>query len=153
MHNPPDILTLAYKQTLMQEQLVMLQEREQQIPGSVQYTINRYRRNPQWNIEDTGMMVYHYGKSEKRENYLELRFCVSGNVYCRKKDTECDMCQFSASKTCMERVDSVDVVSFKFLPPMVTDNCSTSFTKPVNNVFVSLAVADILPSISAIALI
>ena len=57
MHNPPDILTLAYKQTLMQDQMVLLKEKEQQIPGSVQYTINRYRRHPQWNIEDTGMLV------------------------------------------------------------------------------------------------
>src|SRR5690606_34409512 len=81
MHNPPDILALAYKQTFMQDQLVLLQERQQQIPGSVHYTINRYTRQPQWNIEDTGMMVYHYGKSETEENFLELRFCVSGNVY------------------------------------------------------------------------
>ena len=116
MHNPPDILTLAYKQTFMQGQLVLLQERVQQIPGSVQYTIDRYSRHPQWNIEDTGMMVYHYEKNRPKENYFELRFCVSGNVYCRKKNTECDMCQFGASKTCVERADSVDVVSFRFSP-------------------------------------
>ena len=116
MHNPQDILALAYKQNLMQDQLVLLQERVQEIPGSVQYTINRYSRNQQWNIEDTGMLVYNYEKKAAKENYLELRFCVSGNVYCRKKNTECDMCQFSASKTCMERADSVDVVSFKFSP-------------------------------------
>jgi AraC family transcriptional regulator len=116
MHNPPDILALAYKQNLMQEQMLLLQEKGQQIPGSVQYSIKRYYRNTQWNIEDTGMMVYHYEKTIPRENYLELRFCISGNVYCRKKDTECDMCQFSASKNCVERVDSVDVVSFRFSP-------------------------------------
>lgn len=116
MHNPPDILALAYKQVPMQNQLQLLQEKQQQIPGSVQYTIKRYYRNIQWNIEDTGMMVYHYEKSGQKENYLELKFCVSGNVYCRKKDTECDMCQFSASKNCMERVDSLDVVSFRFSP-------------------------------------
>jgi AraC-like DNA-binding protein len=116
MHNPPDILALAYKQTPMQGEMQLLQERQQQIPGSVQYTINRYRRNPQWNIEDTGMMVYHYTKNEPSANYFELRFCVSGNVYCRKKDTECDLCQFGDSKGCVERVDSVDVVSFKFSP-------------------------------------
>lgn len=116
MHNPPDILALAYKQVPMQNQLQLLQEKQQQIPGSVQYTIKRYYRNIQWNIEDTGMMVYHYEKSSQKKNYLELKFCVSGNVYCRKKDTECDMCQFSASKNCMERVDSLDVVSFRFSP-------------------------------------
>jgi AraC family transcriptional regulator len=114
MHNPPDILTLAYKQAPMQDQMILLQEREQQIPGSVQYSISRYSRHPQWPVEDTGMMVYHYEPSSPRENYLELRFCLSGNVYCRKKDTECDSCQFGASKQCMERVESTDVVSFRF---------------------------------------
>jgi AraC family transcriptional regulator len=125
MHNSPDILALAYKQNLMQDQLVLLQERQQQIPGSVQYNIKRYFRNVQWNIEDTGMLVYHYEKNTARENYLELKFCVSGNVYCRKKDTECDMCQFSASKNCVERVDSVDVVSFRFSPMQLSQ-----FVKP-----------------------
>jgi AraC family transcriptional regulator len=116
MHNPPDILTLAYKQAPMLDQMVMLQEKQQQIPGSVQYSIKRYRREIQWNIDDTGMMVYHYERTEPARNYLELKFCFSGNVYCRKKETECDMCQFSASKNCMERVESVDVVSFRFSP-------------------------------------
>ncbi len=116
MHNPPDILSVAYRQSLMQDQLVLLQEKQQQIPGSVQFSIQRYHRHPQWTIEDTGMMVYHYVKSAPRENYLELKFCLSGNVYCRKKDTECDRCQFSASPHCQERVDSLDVVSFKFSP-------------------------------------
>ncbi|MBL0268876.1 MAG: helix-turn-helix transcriptional regulator [Chitinophagaceae bacterium] len=125
MFNPPDILSLVQHQPLMQGDLQMLQQRQQQIPGSVQYSIYRYRRNPQWSMEDTGMLVYHYNSSTPKENYLELRFCVSGNVYCRKKDTECDMCQFSASKTCMERVDSVDAVSFRFSPMQLSQ-----FIKP-----------------------
>src|SRR5436190_5047337 len=125
MHNPPDILALAYKQNLMQDQMTLLQEKEQQIPGSVQYTIKRYHRNVQWNIDDTGMMVYHYQKNNPRENYFELKFCVSGNVYSSKKDTECDMCQFSASQNCVERVDSVDVVSFRFSPMQLSQ-----FVKP-----------------------
>ena len=116
MHNPPDILALAHKQQLLQDELVLLQQRQQQIQGSVHYSIHRYNRHSQWNIDDTGMLVYHYEKSEPGENYLELRFCISGNVYCRKKETECDMCQFAASRHCMERVDSVDVVSFRFSP-------------------------------------
>jgi AraC family transcriptional regulator len=128
MHNPPDILALAYKQNLMQEQMVLLQEKEQQIPGSVQYSIKRYYRNTQWNIEDTGMMVYHFEKSNPRENYFELKFCVSGNVYCRQKDTECDMCKFNASKNCVERVDSVDILSFRFSPAHLSQ-----FVKPRKN--------------------
>ena len=116
MHQPPDILTLAYKQAPMQGQMHLLHERDRQIPGSVQYIIKRYHRHPQWNIEDTGMLVYHYEKNKPTENYLELKFCVTGNVYCRQKDTECDLCKFNASKTCVERVESMDVLSFKFSP-------------------------------------
>ena len=125
MHTPPEILTIAYKQTMMQDQMVMLQEKEQQIPGSVQYNIKRYYRHPQWNIEDTGMLVYHYQKTSPKENYLELKFCVTGNVYCRQKDTECDMCKFHDSRNCVERVDSVDVLSFKFSPTNLSQ-----FVKP-----------------------
>jgi AraC-like DNA-binding protein len=125
MHVPPDILQIAYKQNLMHNDMQLLQEKVQQIPGSVQYTINRYRRHPQWNMDDTGMLVYHYEKSDKKANYLELRYCVSGNVYCRKKNTECDMCQFSASKNCVEKVESVDVVSFRFSPRQLSQ-----FVKP-----------------------
>lgn len=114
MIQPQDILSLAHKQPIMQEQLVLLQERDQQIPGSVQYVIRRYHKQPQWSMDDVGMIVYNYKKTAPKENYLELRFCVSGNVYCKKKQVECDNCRFNASKSCEERIDSIDVVSFRF---------------------------------------
>ena len=114
MFNPPDILTLAYKHPIMHDQLMLMHEREQQIPGSVQYSIRRFRKNPQMNMEDTGMMVYHYKKNESQENFLELRFCISGNVYCRDKEVECDQCKLQSSRNCSERMDSVDILSFRF---------------------------------------
>ncbi len=116
MHQPPDILSLANKQPVMQDELVLLHEKDRQIPGSVQYVIKRYLKHPQWNLEDMGMMVYHYKRDKPKENYFELRFCVAGNVYCRQKDTECDSCKFNASRNCTERVESVDVMSFRFSP-------------------------------------
>src|ERR1700716_662968 len=125
MHQPPDILDLANKQPILHDELHMLQEKEQLIPGSVQYVIRRYHKFPQWCVEDTGMLVYHYEKSQPSENYLELKFCVTGNVYCRQKDTECDMCKFHDSRNCVERVDSVDVLSFKFSPTNLSQ-----FVKP-----------------------
>jgi AraC-like DNA-binding protein len=99
---------------VLQDELRLLQEKEQQIPGSVQYVIKRYQRLPQWNVEDTGMLVYHYEKSEPSKNYLELNFCVTGNVYCKQKDVECDFCKYSSSRNCSERVESMDVMSFRF---------------------------------------
>ena len=67
---------MAYRQPILQEDLHLLQEKDRQIPGSVQYTIRRYSRQPQWNLDDTGMMVYHVKKDDPGRNYLELRFCV-----------------------------------------------------------------------------
>jgi AraC-like DNA-binding protein len=74
------------------------------------------------------VLSYHYEKNNPAENYLELKFCVSGNVYCRKKQVECDYCNLTASKTCVEKVDSVDVVSFSFSPVYLNQ-----FAKAHNN--------------------
>ena len=125
MHQPPDILALANKQPVLQDELHLLQEKEQQIPGSVQYIIRRYHKFPQWSVEDTGMLVYHYERNQPSENYLELKFCFTGNVYCKQKDTECDLCKFNASRTCGERMDSMDVMSFRFTPVQLSQ-----FVKP-----------------------
>ena len=116
MEQSTDILALAYHQPLMQGQMVLLHEKERNIPGSVKYTIKRFQKEPQWNMDDTGMLVYHFEKNNPRENYLELKFCVSGNVYCRQKQTECNFCKFNSSATCIEKVESVDVLSFSFKP-------------------------------------
>ena len=125
MHHSPDILAFSQRQPIMQDELHVLQEKEQQIPGSVQYTIRRYQRLPQWSAEDTGMLVYHFQKSEPEKNYLELKFCISGNVYCRHKDSECDQCKVNSSKTCTARVDTIDVMAFKFSPVQLSQ-----FVKP-----------------------
>ncbi|HYE53999.1 MAG TPA: AraC family transcriptional regulator [Chitinophagaceae bacterium] len=125
MHSPLDILSLAYKQPVLQDDLELLQEKEQQIPGSVQYVIKRYRRKQQWNVDDAGMLVYHYKPKDPKENYLELKFCVSGNVYCRQKNIECDLCKHNASRSCVERVESLDVLSFRFSPAQLSQ-----FVKP-----------------------
>jgi AraC family transcriptional regulator len=120
MNYTADILTLAYKQPFMQGELEVLQQVDRMVPGSVKYSINRYKKHPLWSLEDTGVLVYHYEKNNPEENYLELKFCVSGNVYCRQKQSECDFCKFNTSKSCIEKVDSVDVVSFSFSPTYLT---------------------------------
>src|SRR5690606_5073575 len=111
---PPDILSLAYNQPVMHGQMVLIQEKEQQIPGSVQYFIKRYQRNPQWTVDDTGMMIYHFRKDDPRENYLELKFCVTGNIYCNQKNVNCGECKSGIFNNCSNKVDTIDVLSFKF---------------------------------------
>ncbi len=89
----------------------LLQEKEQLIPGSVQYTIKRFKKTVTTDIQDKAIMVYHLQKDEPQENYLELKFCISGNTYCRAKNTECDSCKFNHSINCDEKLETVDLVS------------------------------------------
>ena len=98
----------------MQQDLEILQDVDRTVPGSVHYTIKRYKKQPMWEIEDTGILVYNYERNNTSANYLELKFCVTGNVYCRKKQTECDYCKFNDSKNCVEKVESMDMLSFRF---------------------------------------
>jgi len=120
MHQPLDILNIAHKQPIMLGQMELLLDTDRSVPGSVHYHIKRYRKEPQWNMDDSGMLVYHYKKNNPEENYLELKFCITGNVYCRQKQTECDFCKLNASKGCIEKVESVDVLSFSFKPSYLT---------------------------------
>jgi AraC family transcriptional regulator len=125
MHSPLDILSLACKQPILHDDLQLLHEKEQHTPGSVQYVIRRYRKLPQANMDDAGMLVYHFKKKDPAENYLELRFCMSGNVYCKQKDTDCNNCKYNSSKSCPEREETMDVTSFRFLPGQLSQ-----FVKP-----------------------
>ena len=120
MHPTKELITIPQQPSLLFNELDVLQDIDRSVPGSVHYTITRYKKQLQWSFEDTGMLVYHYEKNNPSANYLELKFCVSGNVYCRQKEIECDSCKFNASNGCIEKVDSVDVLSFVFKPAYLT---------------------------------
>ena len=87
-----EILSVALHRPAMQGQLELVHHKVQKIPGTVQYTINRYRKLTNINFEDTGIMVYNYKPEDRKESHLELIFCVTGNRYCKKKDSECNFC-------------------------------------------------------------
>jgi AraC-like DNA-binding protein len=112
----PNILDLASNRPLLTDELEVLQEIERNVPGSVKYSIKRFLKQKHWNIEDTGILNYHLNPDHPDDNYLELNFCVSGNFYCREKQTECDFCKFNASEGCIEKLESVDVLSFIYSP-------------------------------------
>jgi AraC family transcriptional regulator len=132
MFQPLDILNIANKQPLMQGQMDLLQNLDRSVPGSVRYQIKRFRKQPEWNMEDSGMLVYHYEKNNPAEHYLELKFCITGNIYCRQKQTECDYCKLNASKACIEKIESVDVLSFSYKPSYLTQ-----FVKGKKNMSIS----------------
>lgn len=135
MNTYTDILSIANKTPVMIGDFELLLDVERLVPGSVNYSIKRYRKLALWDIDDTGILVYHFEKNNPDSNRLELKFCVSGNVYCKQKQTECDFCKYNDSKSCIEKVDSVDVITFSFTPNYLaqfTNNSSqTGLTEDV----------------------
>lgn len=105
-----DILQAAHRNTI-DSRMELLDLKDQHIPGSAHYVIRRYSVPKFINIEDKGMLVYHYSKSEPEENFFEMRFCITGNKYCSAKN--CLVCATAAEENCKSH-DTVDVFSFHF---------------------------------------
>jgi len=89
-------------------------EASHHIPGSVQYAIKRFARPQDWMGDEIGQMRYHYEAASSEKNYLELRFCLVGNMYCRKYQNECNQCKAHLSSLCNDKIESVDFISFRF---------------------------------------
>ena len=95
-------------------QTELVYEASSQIPGSVHYSIKRYARPKNWMADDIGAIRYHYEPSHTEQNFLELKFCTIGNIYCRRDQKECNQCKAHASFHCEEKVETVDFVSFVY---------------------------------------
>ena len=106
-----DILRVAHRGGI-EPSMDLLYEKGQQIPGSIQYNIRRYYAQHPWVAEDTGMLVYHYNSKKPAENYLELRYCITGNRYCEEKS--CARCSELPTNQCSGKNQTVDVFTFHF---------------------------------------
>lgn len=91
----------------------LVYEKGRQIPGSVWYTIRRYEKPQTWMAEDTGMFKYHYEEKSSDSNHIELRFCLTGKMYCHQLG-DCSQCKLHRAFNCQEKVESIDVLSFVF---------------------------------------
>lgn len=106
-----DILNLAYRQPLLQQELEPIHHFQKQMPGSVSYSVHRYRLHKQRQPEELGVLAYQYHPHRSAERALELRFCISGNRYCTSQTCSGGACQQPA--TCRP-VDTVDVLVFRY---------------------------------------
>lgn len=109
-------------------QTELLFELSSQIPGSVHYSIKRYARPKNWIADDVGFINYRYQSSEANSNYLELKFCSVGNMYCRRDEQECNQCKARASFHCEQKVESVDFLSFVFTSSLLEQFVGTRNT-------------------------
>lgn len=91
----------------------VLFEAGRSIPGSVQYVIKRYAKPALWTGDEKGFLRYHV-EADPAKSYLELRYCLVGNVYCKKSRSECSHCKAQREEACAARTESVDFVSVAF---------------------------------------
>ncbi|MCO6497304.1 MAG: helix-turn-helix transcriptional regulator [Chitinophagaceae bacterium] len=132
------ILSVSCSLPAAHSDMELVQQRVQDIPGSVHYIINRYRKPENFEIENAAMLSYHYKENEvDTDKTLELAFCISGNKYCKKYDEECTFCKLSQSHDCEELVPTIDIAYFKFderqLSQYVKDLKTTGFTESILN--------------------
>jgi AraC family transcriptional regulator len=92
----------------------LIEESEQQVPGSVHYSIRRYLRPDGWAREDVGMLHYELASAEQ-EGSLQLYFCLTGNTYC-ERGPGCNRCTIHSDGPCPERTESLDLLQFSFTP-------------------------------------
>lgn len=92
----------------------LLQEKEQDIPNAIHYSIKRYQKPTVWNYENSGQLVYHYDASNKSKNYVTLRFCMVMMDYCNEKKKSCDYCKKMDSFGCTELIPTIDFVTISF---------------------------------------
>jgi AraC family transcriptional regulator len=149
MESAQKILSVSLAHPAMMEEMELVQSKTQMIPGTVQYVINRYKKLPHANPEDTSMMVYNYQPADKKHNSLELVFCITGNRYCRQKDSECSFCRQSQSHNCQELIETVDVAAFRFnadhLFQFVKGARTSSFSENILNFSHTTSFSKILP--------
>jgi len=90
-------------------------KREKNIPGSWYFNVQRHRRDSTYKIEDEGSMYYSYN-SQVQKQYLELRFCVSGQSYCSHPNFNCEDCKLNKNAACVEQTNTIDLLQFRFEP-------------------------------------
>ena len=117
MHYTDNLLGTSLQETSLQPYFIY--ETNKQIPGSVHYSLRRYIKPQNWLADDISILNYKVEPSAS-ENYLELRFCVAGNMYCREQQNECRQCKIHTSTNCDEKLESVDILSFVFTSTLLT---------------------------------
>jgi len=111
MYKPVDILRLA-SAPLEEVPMELVYQKNKHIPGSIKYDILRFRADASYSTEDTGMLIYHYHEETSARNYLELKFCTSGNRFCYERN--CGSCNELPTENCSGKVQTVDLYTFHF---------------------------------------
>lgn len=99
------IKSQSKQKTTNADSLEVIVHKEQNIPGSAKFTIDRYYAQQPKEGEDTGTLIYNYSKDSK-ENFIELKFITT--QYQNIEDAE------NKEESVNSTIKTVDVFNFHF---------------------------------------
>ncbi len=88
------------------------------VPGAVDFTIKRFGRESDLAWEESGFIKYSCKSKLNKEDSLELKFCLAGNMYCDQPD--CSKCSLGQARQCEKSVPSLDMLSVSYGPDQFT---------------------------------
>ncbi len=111
------------------EGMPVLFSREKKIPGSWQYSLRRHSKENGSPVDDHGTLVYHFD-DDVEDRYLELRFCVSGQTFCKEPNANCEECKLNMNAQCVEQTGTIDLLQFRFEPLHLSNLIKSEGTSP-----------------------
>jgi AraC-like DNA-binding protein len=111
MHAVNEILSGADLQPLMSENLELITESGQQIPGGITFRKYGYRLHHPAELDDLGVLFYNYDSKKTKERKIELRFCLSNKQYCNNPACKGGTCQ---QKNNCRNQQGLDVLIFQY---------------------------------------
>jgi AraC-like DNA-binding protein len=141
-----EILTNSELRPLMSESLELVDESVLEISTGVQLKKYTYKLIQEQELDDLGILSYHYHPKKTNDKKIELRFCISNNRYCSNPECKSGQCQQRQKCSREQRLNIlVFQYSFSYLKQFVGKNTSqsisdelmafrkkTSFTNTVN---------------------
>ncbi len=111
MHDQLHLLHNIYTPHLEQEYFI-LSDQDVMIPGGPIFSLKKINaRKKEMAPIDIGLLIYHKHTKNESENYLEIRYCLSGNKYCDAAVCyDCD----TSSKKCNSHKESINLYAFRF---------------------------------------
>lgn len=129
------ILNKAVEQPLLVEDFKLLYQKSQALPNSVQYDIRKYEQGANWNANDVGVFEYHFAYEGSKDNYLELKFCITQNAYC---NGNCgDGCKKLTGQNHKKENGSINIIGIRFSPAYLTQFGGNKFADSRTNQFLS----------------
>ena len=141
-----EILTESELRPLMSESLELIGESVLEISAGMHLRRYAYKLTHEQELDDLGILSYHYHPKQIKERKIELRFCISNNRYCANPDCQSGQCRKQEACTREQRLNLlVFQYSYAYLKQFAGKNTSqsisdelmafrkkTSFTNAVN---------------------